>query len=185
MTTALWLMGVQGVLGVWDTIYYHEWRARLPARADVMGPELRLHAARSLIYGVVFCTLPWIAWTGPFTVALVALLLAEAVITFADFVIEDRVRTSLGGVFPGERITHGIIAIAYGAFLAFFVPVLGSWLVGSGPVPADVSVPELARVALTALGVGAALSGLRDALAARGVRHAAWPWRAAPLARSS
>jgi hypothetical protein len=30
MTTALWLMAVQGAIGAFDTVYYHEWRARLP-----------------------------------------------------------------------------------------------------------------------------------------------------------
>jgi hypothetical protein len=176
VTTALWLMGVQGLLGAWDTVYYHEWRARLPARASAMGQELRLHAVRSLIYGVVFCTLPWFAWTGPFAIVLMALLIGEAVITFADFLVEDRVRTVLGGVFPGERITHGIIGVVYGAFLAFLVPVLAGWLAGGGPAPSDAAIPDLARAALTVLGMGAALSGIRDALAARGLRHAAWPW---------
>jgi hypothetical protein len=32
MTTALWLMAIQGAIGAFDTLYYHEWRARLPAR---------------------------------------------------------------------------------------------------------------------------------------------------------
>lgn len=180
MTAVLWLMGVQGLLGAWDTIYYHEWRARLPARADQMRPELRLHAARSMIYAVLFCTLPWVAWRGPAGALLVTLLAAEAVITFTDFVVEDRVRAVLGGVFPGERIMHAVMAIVYGAFLAFFVPVVGAWLTGGGPAPADAAMPPPVRGVLTALGVGSALSGLRDALASTGARLAAWPWAALP-----
>ena len=31
MNTVLWLLAVQGALGAFDTLYYHEWRARLPA----------------------------------------------------------------------------------------------------------------------------------------------------------
>lgn len=176
MTTVLWLLAAQGALGACDTLYYHEWRARLPGRPDEMGPELALHAARSVIYGVVFCTVPWAAWTGPSTVLLIGLLGAEAVITFADFVVEDRVRTSLGGVFPGERIMHGIMAVVYGAFMAYFVPVLGRWLAGGGPSPSSSGVPAVLQAGLTALGVGSLLSGLRDAFAAVGVRPAAWPW---------
>jgi hypothetical protein len=176
VTTILWLLAAQGALGAWDTLYYHEWRARLPGRRDQMGAELALHAARSLIYGIVFCTLPWSAWTGPATVVLIGLLCAEAVITFADFVVEDRVRTSLGGVFPGERIMHGIMAVVYGAFMAYFVPVLGRWLAGEGPSPASSGVPGVVQAGLTALGVGSLLSGFRDALTAVGVRPAAWPW---------
>ena len=31
MIVALWLLAVQGVIGAFDTLYYHEWRARLQA----------------------------------------------------------------------------------------------------------------------------------------------------------
>jgi len=32
MIVALWLLAIQGIIGAFDTLYYHEWRARLPAR---------------------------------------------------------------------------------------------------------------------------------------------------------
>ena len=31
MATALWLLAIQGAVGAFDTLYFHEWRARLPA----------------------------------------------------------------------------------------------------------------------------------------------------------
>lgn len=177
MTAVLWLLTVQGALGAFDTLYFHEWRAQLPARRG-MRPELALHAVRSAIYGAVFCTLPWVAWSGPAGLLLAGLLASEAVITFADFVVEDRVRTSLGGVFPGERVMHGLMAIIYGAFLAGFLPVLGAWIAGDATT-LGTSSPPLLLAGLTVLGVGSFLSGLRDALAATGVRPGAWPWRQA------
>jgi hypothetical protein len=175
MAATLWLLTVQGALGAFDTLYFHEWRARLPARQD-MRPELALHAGRSAIYGALFCSLPWIPWSGPAGLVLAGLLVAEAVITFADFVMEDRVRTSLGGVFPGERITHGLMAIVYGAFMAGFLPVLSTWITGDKTALGTGS-PPLLLAGLTALGVGSLLSGLRDAVAASGLRPGMWPWR--------
>jgi len=44
VNVALWLLAVQGVIGAFDTLYYHEWRARLPARGMLSAPELKLHA---------------------------------------------------------------------------------------------------------------------------------------------
>ena len=176
MTAALWLLAVQGALGAFDTLYFHEWRAQLPVRVE-MRAELRLHAVRSVIYGVVFCTLPWTAWTGIAAVVLALLLAVEAVITFADFVVEDRVRTSLGGVYPGERVMHGLMAVVYGAFMTAFLPVLFGWFAGNGDA-LGVGVSGTLLAALTALGVGSLLSGARDALAADGVGPATWPWRA-------
>jgi hypothetical protein len=167
MTIVLWLLAVQGALGAFDTIYFHEWRAQLAARPE-MRSELKLHAPRSAIYGIVFCTLPWVAWTGAAGVLLAGLLATEAVITFADFVVEDRVRAGLGGVFPGERIMHGLMAVVYGAFLARFTPILGSWIGGDHTAHGE-GRPVLLLAALTVLGVGSLLSGLRDALATHGI----------------
>src|SRR5205085_3377937 len=100
---ALWLLALQGVLGGLDTLYYHEWRARLPARAAFAHTELRLHAGRDFIYAIMFSTLPWLAWQGWWTIGLAALFMAEIVLTLADFIVGDRVRQPLGGVYSGER----------------------------------------------------------------------------------
>jgi hypothetical protein len=50
MTTVLWLLGALGLLGAFDTIYFHEIRGQLPARLPGLSPELKLHAGRSFIY---------------------------------------------------------------------------------------------------------------------------------------
>ena len=60
MIVALWLLAIQGVIGAFDTLYYHEWRARLPARGQAAASELKLHAARDFFYAVLFGTLPFV-----------------------------------------------------------------------------------------------------------------------------
>ena len=70
MTTVLWLLGALGLLGAFDTIYFHEIRGQLPARLPGMRSELGLHAGRSFIYVAVFGTLPWLAWRGAWAAAL-------------------------------------------------------------------------------------------------------------------
>ena len=177
MTTALWLLAALGAIGAFDTLYFHEWRGRLVARPE-MRPELRLHVARDAIYVVIFATLPTVAWHG-WSVAVLALLLgAEIVITMADFVTEDRVRAELGGVFAGERITHAVMGIVYGAMLAFLVPVLLGWAAEPTalalvrhPVPAQLTWGLLGASA------GIAVHGLRDLAAVLEVPGSAWPWR--------
>ena len=39
MNVALWLLATLGVIGAFDTLYYHEWRARLPAQGSLAAPE--------------------------------------------------------------------------------------------------------------------------------------------------
>ncbi len=178
MRTALWLLAVQGAIGAFDTVYYHEWRARLPALPGAR-PELRLHAARALIYGALFALLPRFEWRGAWAYVLAALLAAEIVITLRDFVVEDGVRAPLGGVFAGERVTHAVMAIIYGAMLANLLPALDAWRRAPAAVaPHAEAVPAELVWLLTLMSVGVALSGLRDAYAALGLPHGAWPWRA-------
>lgn len=177
MTTALWLLAVQGAIGAFDTLYYHEWRARLPALPGAR-PELRLHAARALIYAFLFAALPRVEWRGAWAYVLGTLLAAEIFITLRDFVVEDRVRAPLGGVFAGERVTHALMAIIYGAVLANLLPALDAWRRGATALaPHAEVVPAELRWLLTLMAVGVAVSGARDGYAALGLPGGGWPWR--------
>jgi hypothetical protein len=176
MTMVLWLLAVQGAIGAFDTLYYHEWRARLPARGSQTVPELKLHALRDFLYAVLFGTLPWLAWFGLWVLALAAVLLAEIVLTLTDFVVEIRVRKPLGDVYAGERITHAVMGILYGAMVANLLPLLLDWWSQpTGLVPAP-AVPEALRWSLAVMAVGVFLSGLRDLYAALGLPNGGWPW---------
>jgi hypothetical protein len=98
MRIALFLLGLQGLIGAFDTLFYHEWKARLPVRGRRAAPELALHAARDFFYGILFCTLPWLAWKGAWTMILLGVIIAEVILTLWDFIVEIAVRRDLGDV---------------------------------------------------------------------------------------
>ena len=176
MNAVITIMLIQGALGAADTLYYHEWRYRLPGRPEVTARELRLHATRDFIYAIVFATLPLFTWSGACAWLLVLLLAAEIVITLTDFVVERETRADQGGVATGELVTHVIMAIAYGAFLARLAPHLYQWSAGpTGWIRHEVVAPWVELLCgLMALGV--LLSGVRDLGASLGARALAWPW---------
>ncbi len=177
MNTALWLLASQGMIGAFDTVYYHEWRARLPSLGPQARAELKLHAARDFIYAVLFATLPWFTWQGSWALVLAALLATEIVLTLKDFVVEDWVRKPLGGLYPGERVTHAVMGIIYGAMLAYLLPHLWAWRSApTGFAPQTASVPNELRWLLLVMAAGVFLSGLRDLAAALGLPHSNWPW---------
>jgi len=168
---------IQGILGALDTLYYHEWRARLVAYSPLTSPELCLHAARDGIYAVIMSTLPWLAWQGAWALVLAALLAAEIILTLTDFVVEDTVRRTLGGVSPGERVMHAVMGLLYGAMLAYLLPVVLAWWTAPTALSASPpAVPEPLRWLLLAMAVGVLLSGLRDFYATCGMPYGAWPW---------
>lgn len=178
LTIALWLLAIQGLIGAFDTLWFHEWRARLPARATQAAPELTLHALRDALYAVIFGSLPWLAWHGLWTVVLVGILAAEIVITMADFVVEIGVRRPLGDVYAGERVTHAAMGIVYGAMIAVLIPVLWDWWALPTSVRrTDHAVPVVLQWGLTLMAVGVLVSGIRDLYAACGLPHGGWPWR--------
>jgi hypothetical protein len=176
MITALWLLAAQGILGAFDTLYYHEWLARLPGRTPGTAPELRLHALRDFLYAILFGTLPWLAWQGTWALVLAAVLLTEILLTLADFVVEIGVRKPLGDVYAGERVTHAVMGILYGAMVAYLLPVLWHWWSSQTALAPTVGVPALLQWVLSVMAVGVFLSGVRDLYAALGLTHGGWPW---------
>jgi len=178
MMVALYLLGLQGLIGAFDTFYYHEWKARLPARGRKAALELMLHAARDFFYAILFGTLPWLCWEGAWTAALLAVIAAEIVLTLWDFVAEIAVREELGDVYAGERVTHAIMGILYGAMLAVLIPTLLSWWQSpTGLVLRPSPIPNWTRILLAAMGAGVIISGLRDLYAALGLPGGSWPWK--------
>jgi len=160
MTAAIWLLFVQGALGAFDTLWYHEWKVALHSRASARR-ELMLHASRNLCYALLYAVLAWGEWHGALAGVVVLLLAAELVITLSDFLEEDRTRKLPGG----ERVMHALVGVAWGAMLTFLLPELWRWM------HEPLAVVRIDRGAFAlVLGVmafGAAGFGLRDAYFAR------------------
>ncbi|PYX96837.1 MAG: hypothetical protein DMG71_04680 [Acidobacteria bacterium] len=177
MVRTFYLLGVLAVLGAADTLYFHEWRVRLPGMGRRARAELQLHALRDFVYSVLFGSLPWFAWQGWWAAVLALLLLTEVVLTLWDFVVEDWIRKPLGGVYPGERIMHGVMGITYGAMLAYLGPSLRNWwFTPTQLVISPVPVPSGLRWTMLVLAAGVLLSGVRDLCAAAELPGSAWPW---------
>lgn len=167
MTTVLVLLMVNAVLGAWDTLWYHEYRARLTAKLESTRPELRLHVARDAVYVCLYGFLALYRATGALVALVIVALVIEVVITLCDFVVEDRDRHAIGGMVAGERVLHSLMAIVYGAMLAQLVPELvDAMSVATGVERHD--APFWLTVAALLAAAGIAVSGVRDALALRG-----------------
>ncbi len=170
------LVILQIAMGAFDTLYHHELTERLAWHASAR-KELRLHAVRNGFYAVLFLLAAWTEPHGLAALLILAVLAVELLITLWDFVEEDLSRR-----LPAtERITHTLLAVNYGAILAFIAPLLWSW----SELPTDLALVTRGWLSwlLTASAVAVAVFGLRDWLAsARAPRlH---PAPAAPLAEA-
>lgn len=122
MQTALILMAIQGLIGAFDNLWHHEITQKLSSRPEARN-ELILHTIREFLYAVIFLGIAWFAWNGAWATLLLLIMAIEVVVTLWDFVIEDQTRK-----LPKlERIVHTVLAINFGAILAFFLPVALAW----------------------------------------------------------
>lgn len=156
---ALQLMAVQGLLGAFDTLYHHELTEALPRRRSAR-LELSIHAVRALLYSVLFIGLSAWEFHGAWAWSLIALFTVEIVLTLWDFVVEDRTR-----LLPAtERVTHTILAINGGAFIALLALTAPGWI--NQPTALVWNSHGPLSVFLALCGVGVGISGLRDGFAA-------------------
>ena len=159
----VWLVvSVQVVLGFADVVVHHELIARLPWRSGAV-PELRLHATRNLAYAVIFLTLAWILPLGWTAWILAALLLAEATITFIDWIVEDSSRP----LPASERALHGLLAINFGVLLALLAPIVWQWQ--SEPTSLEFVVRGVWSWLATVAAAGLLAMAIRDFAASRRV----------------
>lgn len=157
---ALQLMAVQGLLGAFDTIYHHELTEALPNRSTAR-TELAIHATRAVIYSVLFIGLSNWQWHGVWAIALMVIFAVEVVLTLWDFVIEDQTR-----LLPAtERVTHTVLAINGGAFIALLALNVPAWL--NEPTALVWQSQGWLGIFLMVCGIGVGLSGIRDAFASR------------------
>jgi hypothetical protein len=101
-----------------------------------------------------------------FAAAVAALLAIEVVVTIADFIEEDRTRH----LPPFERVLHTVLAVSYGAFLAFALP----WLVSSAAAPSAIAFVSHGWPSwyLTLASIGVLAFAIRNAIAVRALgRH--------------
>jgi uncharacterized protein (TIGR01777 family) len=169
MTPLLWtLIAIQIVMGVFDTFYHHEFTERLAWRPSQRF-ELRLHGLRNMLYAFLFLILGWLEVHGLLAMIIIAVLVAEIVITLMDFVEEDLSRK----LPPSERVNHTLLAINYGAILVLLLPVLIGWALQ--PTGIKLAYAGIISIAAAASAVGAALCGVRDFAAEQRLKRMRMP----------
>src|SRR6185295_4184905 len=143
----------EAVLGpTFASLHSHIRRAHLP--------PLRAQGSMDVEHGPGGLT-PSIIWLmkGAFSWILLGLLIGEICVTIWDFIEEDKVRR----LPAGERAMHAVMAIVYGAFLAFLIPQMIKWsglATGFGR-----SYHGFPAWMLLVLAAGVLASGVRDLIA--------------------
>jgi hypothetical protein len=160
LINALFALFILGLMGAFDTLYFHEYKLKLGAIESATF-ELKLHGIRDMIYTVLFATIGWIEWNGMYLICFLGLLAAEIIITLIDFREEDRTRQ----LPPMERSLHASMGIAYGLFLGLIFPTFLVWW--SNPSGLRLTYYGAISWILSFLAVGVFISGIRDLVSSK------------------
>ena len=161
LDVALVVLIVHGAFGAFDTLYCHEWQARLPKQSWA-GKELGLHALRSFLYGAIFLGLAWLEWLGAFAWMLFAVFAIEYIVTLIDATVEDRTRR----LSRAERVVHMILSSTTGAYFALVGYHASTEWIGA-PTQMQFTSHGIASWILTIYAASVLLSALRDTVASR------------------
>ncbi|WP_051302971.1 TIGR01777 family oxidoreductase [Comamonas composti] len=178
MTMIFILLTVQSLLGAFDNFWHHEREARLPQRTSARY-ELRLHAAREAIYGLLFASFAWLQWSGWWVVLPAGLLVTELFITIADFLEEDRSRK----LPPLERALHTVLAVSYGLLVGLVGPLF--WQAAQDAPGVVVVTHGWWTVLFSLASAGVLLWSLRNALAVHKLGAMLEELQAAPAAHGA
>lgn len=164
MEAAFYLLLLIGHLGVFDVIYFHNFKCRLHEQ-EYARSEVRVHTLRHLIYALQFFYVANFKFTGKAIFFLCFLLLMDIMIAFWDLWIEDNVRKSLGKLPKGEYFMHVVLSLLVGSYLTF----LGQELYANYFQPTQFlfeppNVPVLFVYYMNLMGMGAILAFSYDAL---------------------
>ena len=161
LDAALVVLVVHGALGGFDTLYCHEWQARLPKQRWAAN-ELGLHSTRSFFYAIIFIGLAWFEWRGAFTWLLLAVLTVEWAVTLRDAAIEDRTRR----LSRAERLVHMTLGGTTGAYVALVLYYASTeWI--AAPTELKLTDHGAVSLILSAYAVAVTVSAVRDFFASR------------------
>lgn len=179
METILAMLTVQAIVGAFDNLWHHEIVERLPSKVGARN-EVGLHAIREFFYAGIFIIIAWYAPLGVWAWLFAALFLIEIAVTLTDFIIEDRTRR-----LPHfERVLHTLLAINFGAIMAFLLPEIHAWTQQpTGIAPRDYGTWSWL---MTLFSVGVLAWAVRDAVAFVTLTGKSVPeWQRSPIKAGS
>jgi hypothetical protein len=155
MEAAFYLLLVVGHLGVFDVLYFHQYRCKLQQRPESQR-EVFWHTVRHLVYGTQFVVIANLRFHGAALTLLALLYAADVIVAWSDVLEETSSRRSQGGLPAGEYFMHVVLSLLIGCY--FILVGQAAWpdrLMPTAIVVDPPNVPLALRVYMSFMGVGA------------------------------
>ena len=123
MELVFYLLLLIGHLGVFDIVYFHNYKCKLH-KQEFARSEVIIHTIRHLVYALQFFYVANFRAFGAAIWLVVFLIVIDTVIAFWDTWIEDGARKSLGKLPKGEYFMHILLSLLVGGYLTLLIQVL-------------------------------------------------------------
>ena len=153
METAFYLLLVLAHLGVFDVVYFHNYKCKLNSRPECQR-EVFWHVWRHLIYALQFVWVANFRFHGWALILLAVLYLFDIFIAWSDVLEENKSRAAQGGLPRGEYFMHIILSLLVGFYMmATFQAVWSDRNLATAIVYSPPEVPFILRIYMITMGI--------------------------------
>ncbi len=153
MEVSFYLLLIIAHLGVFDVLYFHNYRCNLNTRPECQR-EVFWHIWRHLIYALQFFWVANFRFHGFALVLLGVLYFFDIFVAWADVLEENKSRAAQGGLPRGEYFMHVVLSLLVGGYLlSIFQAVWVDRNLATAIVYAPPEVPFILRIYMMAMGV--------------------------------
>jgi hypothetical protein len=164
MEISFYLLLVIAHLGLFDVLYFHNYKCKLHLRSECQR-EVFWHVWRHLIYALQFFWVANLRFHGFALILLGVLYFFDIFVAWSDVWEENKSRTSQGGLPRGEYFMHVVLSLLVGAYLInTFQAVWADRNLATAIVYSPPDVPVILRIYMTTMGVIALFTFVGDLL---------------------
>ena len=164
MEISFYLLLIIAHLGLFDVLYFHNYKCKLHLRSECQR-EAFWHVWRHLIYALQFLWVANLRFHGAALILLGVLYFFDIFIAWADVLEENKSRKLQGGLPRGEYFMHVVLSLLVGAYLInTFQAVWADRSLATAIVYSPPEVPFILRIFMTTMGVIALFTFVSDLL---------------------
>ena len=153
METSFYLLLIIAHLGLFDVLYFHNYKCKLHLRKECHR-EVFWHVWRHLIYALQFIWVANFRFHGYALILLGVLYFFDVFVAWADVLEENKSRKKQGGMPRGEYFMHVVLSLLVGAYLInTFQTIWADKNLATAIVYMPPEVPFSLQVYMTTMGV--------------------------------
>jgi hypothetical protein len=162
MEAPFYFLLVIGHLGLFDVLYFHQYKCSLMKRIESR-LEVKIHLMRHVVYALQFLYVANFRASGSMVFLVLLLYICDFVVAMSDVWIEPESRKSQGGLPRGEYLMHILLTFLVGMYFMLILQNLWNNFHSSSEIAlVSPNVPHILILYMNAMCLGTVVFFLKD-----------------------